>query len=424
MISPPRPSERDPDAHLDARPDARAGTHVALGFPLLALGALAAWFAAGPAPTLEPNGWTLIVLPLICAAYGLLPVPVDARTFFTFEGPTVLLAGLVGGPLAGVLAGVGSGLGDVNAVWRRRSAYAGLAMLQGFAAGLAGEAWGAGHVPLAAAAAAAALAYLALSASGLSLVMLDRGSWNAGRLGRALGLDVVEVTVSAPLVYLLASTFASAPGVSSLAVLSGLAVAVFGAWGITTERALAERERRARLIDPLTGALTRAAFEEAFAREQARVLRGERRSGLIICDLDRFGELNARHGHLGGDQVLRSVVKRIEATLRPGSALSRWGGDELCVLVPGIGTLAELESLCERIRRSVGDDPLALAGVEVSVTISLGATLLADWTTWEQTFARADEALYLAKRTRDASCVLPPLAAGGGTATRELVGVA
>jgi diguanylate cyclase (GGDEF)-like protein len=329
----------------------------------------------------------------------------------------VLLAGLVGGPLAGVLAGIGTGLGDVNAVWRRRSAYAGLAMLQGFAAGLAGEAWSAGRVPLAAAAGSAALAYLALSAAGLALVMLDRGSWNAGRLGRALALDVGEVTVSAPLVYLFATTFASAPGVTSLAVLSGLAVTVFGAWGITTER-----ERRARLIDPLTGALTRTAFEEAFAREQARVLRGERRAGLIICDLDRFGELNERYGHLGGDHVLRSVVKRIEATLRPGSAVARWGGDELCLLVPGIGTLAELESLCERVRRSVAGDPLALGGAQVSVTISLGATLLADWTTWEQTFARADEALYQAKRTRDASCVLPPLAAGGGTATWQLAG--
>lgn len=405
------------------RADSHAGTRVALGFPALALLALGLWVATGPAPQpLSP--WALVVLPVICAAYGFLPLVVDARLYFTFEGPTVILAGLVGGPVAGVVAGVATGLGDVHAVWRRRSAYAGLAMLQGFTAGLAGGGWRSGALPLAAAVALSACAYLAISGAGLALVMLDRGTWSLERLVRALSLDVGEVGVTAPLLLIFAEMFASSPGLTSLGVASGFGVVAFSSWALASERSRAERERRALLADPLTGALSRAAFEDTFAREHARVLRGDRPAGLLICDVDRFGQLNERWGHLGGDQALRFVVERIAAAIRSGDVLARWGGDELCVIAPGIGTLVELEALCEDVRASVADAWLSLDGQHVPVTISVGATLLSDWTAREQTFARADEALYVAKRTRDAVCVLPPLPPGGEEATWQLVGAA
>jgi diguanylate cyclase (GGDEF)-like protein len=376
---------------------------------------------AEPAPP-ELSLWTLVVLPLICAAYGLLPLVVDSRLYFTFEAPTVILAGLVGGPVAGVLAGVGTGIGDVNAVWRRRSAYAGLAMLHGFAAGLTGDGWRSGAIPLAAAVAISAGAYLAISGVGLGLVMLDRGSWNTERLARAIAIDAGELTIAAPLVALLASTFASSPWLTSLAVASGFAVIAFSTWALASERSRAERERLALLTDPLTGALSRAAFEDTLAREHARVLRGDRPVGLVICDVDHFGQLNERFGHLGGDQALRFVVDRIAAAARTGDVLARWGGDELCLIAPGIGALAELEELCERVRSSVADAWLSLDGEHVPVTISIGATLLADWTGREETFARADEALYVAKRTRDAVCVLPPLPPEAEGASWQLVG--
>lgn len=389
--------------------DPRAGTRVALGFPLAALLMLAIWIAGG-APQPEPSLWAFVVLPLLCAAYGLLPLSVDARTSFTFDRPTVLLAGLVGGPLAGVLAGVGTGLGDVDAVWRRRSAYAGLAMLQGYAAGLAGNAWREGAASLVGAVALSGLAYLALQAAGLALVMTDRGSWSLSRLARAWGLDAGELLVAAPMVVVLARTYPTSPALASLAAVSGLGVAAFGAWRLASERAAAAREREARLTDPVTRALSRPAFEDALAREHARVLRGERPAGLVVCDLDRFAELNERHGHLGGDRVLRSVVERLREATRAGEVLARWGGDELCLIVPGAGSLSELEAVCERIRAAVGGHPFSIAGEEVPVTISVGATLLTDACTPEQTFARADEALYVAKRSRNAVCVLAPKA--------------
>ena len=417
MASYSRPSEGEA-APLPAASEPRTGTRVAVGFPLAAVALLSVWVARDPAPP-ELTIWTLIVLPLICAAYGLFPLAIGARTSVTFEAPTVLLAGLVGGPIAGVLAGVGAGLGDVNAVWRRRSAYAGLAMLHGFAAGQVGNTWRAGAIPLVAAVALAGLACIAIGTVGLALVQVDRGVWSMHRLAGAVLVDAGELLVWAPLLVLLARSFSPSPGLTSLALGSALGVVAFGAWALTTQRALVEHERRARLSDPLTGALSRVAFEAALEREHASVLRGERPAGLILCDVDHFRLLNERHGHLGGDDVLRLVVGRVRIATRSADVVARWGGDEVCVITPGTGTLAELESVCEQIRLAVADAPLACGEW---VTVSLGATLLTDRMSPQATFARADEALYAAKRARNAVCVLPPDVPAGEVASWQLAG--
>lgn len=392
--------------------DPRAGTWVALGFPLLATLVAVSWLvASGSEPQFSP--WAFLVLPALCAAYGLFPVVVGTRVVFSFEIPTVILAGLVGGPLAGVLAGMATGLGDVGAVWRRRSTYAGLAMLQGFAAGLAGDAWLAGQVPLAASVVLATGAALAISFVGRALVLVDRQCWPSPWLLQGTVFELAELVVSAPFLVLLAGSFATSPVLVSLAAASALSALAIGTWTLTSQRSPVESERLAQLLDPLTGALSRVAFEAAFAGEQERVLRGERSAGLIVCDIDHFGRFNESFGHLGGDRALRFVVEQIQAATRTGDLVARWGGEEICVITPGIGSLAELEALCERVRESVSAASLALDKERASLTVSVGATLLTDWSTPEETFARADEALYLAKRTRDAVCVLAPKLPGG-----------
>jgi diguanylate cyclase (GGDEF)-like protein len=386
--------------------DPRTGTSVALGFPLLGVAALVAWFGAGlPQPPLDV--WTLFVLPLLCAVYGLFPLLLDRRMYSTFERPTLVLTGLVGGPLAGVLAGVATGLGDVEAVWRRRSAFAGLAMLQGFAAGALGAAWQAGVLPLAPAVVLACLACLAIGAWGFAVVLSVRRCWSRARLVRAIGLDGVELLLAAPLLVLLAGSFHTSPAVTSLAAASALALVGFGVWALTDERSRLAKEREAQLTDRLTGAVSRAGFEDVLVREQARVLRGERPAGILVCDLDHFGLFNELYGHLGGDQALRHVVARINGAVRPMDVVARWGGDEICVLAPRLGTLQETERLAERIRAAVGSSLVDVGDTGARATVSIGGTLLTGRVTPEQAFARADEALYVAKRDRDAICVLP-----------------
>jgi len=401
--------------------DPRAGTRVAVGFPLVAVAVTVSWLiGSGHEP--EFSFWTFLVLPAICAGYGLFPVVLGSRAVFSFELPTVVLTGLIGRPVAGVLAGVATGLGDVGAVWRRRSTYAGLAMLQGLAAGGAGDGWQTGAISLPVAVVIAGGIAFALSIAGHVLVLVDRQSWPSAWLVRGSILELLELVVSCPLLVLLAAASAEAPGLVSLAAASTLAGLALGAWVLSGKSSLVDGEGFVQLLDPLTGALSRVAFEASLAREQERVLRGERSAGLLICDIDHFGRFNERHGHLGGDRALRYVVERIQAGTHGGDLVARWGGEEICVIAPGIGSLAELEALGERIRQSVAAWPLELESEDVSLTISVGATLLADWSTAEETFARADEALYQAKGTRNAVCVLGPWEPGDSRPAWALAG--
>jgi diguanylate cyclase (GGDEF)-like protein len=415
-----RPSEGDDVVRAPATVDARAGTRVAVGFPLVAAAVTVAWLAGqGSAPELTP--WTLLVLPAICAAYGLFSVVLGSRVVFSFEAPTVLLAGLVGGPLAGVLAGIATGLGDVGAVWRRRATYGGVAMLQGFAAGAAGDAWRAGQLRLALAVGIAGLASLAIGLGAKALVLVDRKRWPSPWLVRGGVFELAELLVSAPLLVLLAGTYAQSPGLVCLVAASVLTGVAVGLWAVQTDRAHVEAPL-SQLADSLTGALTRQAFDRALAHEHARVLRGERSAGLVVCDIDHFGRFNEQYGHLGGDRALRFVVQQIQSAVRSIDLVARWGGEEICLITPGVGSLGELEALCERVRASVAEASLPLEGEQVLLTVSVGATLLTDSSTPDETFARADEALYLAKRSRNAVCVLPPAEPAGDRRAWALAG--
>jgi diguanylate cyclase (GGDEF)-like protein len=275
---------------------------------------------------------------------------------------------------------------------------------------------------LPAAVATASVASLAISFAGHALVVLDRQLWPSPWLVRGTLFELAELLCAGPFLVLLAGSFADTPGLVALAAATALAGIAFVTWTLTSERSPVERERTAPLLDPLTGAFSRVAFEAALAREQERVLRGERSAGLLVCDLDHFGRFNERYGHLGGDRALRFAVEMIQTAARAGDLVARWGGEEICLITPGIGSLAELEELCERVRQSVSGASFLVEDERVSLTISIGATLLTDWSTTEETFARADEALYLAKRTRDAVCVLAPKLPGGERTAWALAG--
>jgi len=127
-----------------------------------------------------------------------------------------------------------------------------------------------------------------------------------------------------------------------------------------------------------------------------------------MIDVDHFKEVNDTHRHSGGDIVLRDLVGRISARARSTDLLARWGGEELCLLAPAIGSLTDLETLAEDIRKIVSESTFALPAGEIRVTVSIGGTVLDGSLAQDAILERADEALYVAKRGRDAVCVLPP----------------
>jgi diguanylate cyclase (GGDEF)-like protein len=230
--------------------------------------------------------------------------------------------------------------------------------------------------------------------------------------------DLVEAIVATPLLVLLASNYGDRR-LLVLAVLgSGAAVILLIARALTLQQLVHERERIALLRDWLTGAASRGAFEEALGREWQRVLRGAYPGGLLMIDVDHFKVVNDTHRHAGGDRVLRQLVQRLAASVRGNDVLARWGGEELCVLAPAIGTLADLEGFAERLREAVSQTPFLLPGDEITVTVSIGGTLLDGSLLPAATLERADEALYVAKRRRDAVCVLPPSTPGAAVANQ------
>jgi diguanylate cyclase (GGDEF)-like protein len=148
-------------------------------------------------------------------------------------------------------------------------------------------------------------------------------------------------------------------------------------------------------IDELTSLSNRRHMNEMLAQE-------ERRGGvggttcIALLDIDFFKQINDRHGHAAGDEVLRSFAAAARAELRAGDVLARWGGEEFLLMLPHTGEDAA-QAVVERIRARVG--ALRVEGVSggrrisfsAGLTARRGAEPLAD------TISRADKALYQAK---------------------------
>jgi two-component system cell cycle response regulator len=147
--------------------------------------------------------------------------------------------------------------------------------------------------------------------------------------------------------------------------------------------------------DALTGVLNRGAIVEELEVEAERAAREGSPLGLGMLDIDHFKLVNDTHGHAAGDAVLREVVRRVLAVMRPYDTFGRFGGEEFLVLVPGSGE-RELFAVLERIRKAIGSSPIMVDGHKLVVTVSLGGATRGRESA-DGLIARADDALYTAK---------------------------
>jgi two-component system cell cycle response regulator len=155
------------------------------------------------------------------------------------------------------------------------------------------------------------------------------------------------------------------------------------------------RLARQALTDDLTGLANRRHGAHQLEREVALCVRHGRLLALLRVDVDHFKPVNDSYGHETGDQVLVEVARRLEGAVRGGDELARWGGDEFVAILPDTDKAGALRA-AERLRSSVAAAPVAAAGRELPVTISVG------WAHWagdtpDDLLARADRALYRAK---------------------------
>lgn len=158
-------------------------------------------------------------------------------------------------------------------------------------------------------------------------------------------------------------------------------------------------ERLARLaqFDPLTGLPNRDLFRDRLTQAMQRARRHERLLALLFIDLDNFKDVNDTLGHSAGDQLLKEIGKRLERCLRGEDTVGRLGGDEFTVLIEDLASIEQLQVVLDKLLRELSMG-VPLAGTEVFVTASIGATLypLGDADT-ETLLKQADAAMYQAK---------------------------
>jgi diguanylate cyclase (GGDEF)-like protein len=150
------------------------------------------------------------------------------------------------------------------------------------------------------------------------------------------------------------------------------------------------------VTDPLTGLYNRRLFGEGFEKELNRARRYGLPLGLVMLDLHRFKEVNDKHGHPGGDEVLRAAATTLKKALRTSDSAFRIGGDEFAVLLPQTDADAAL-ALSRRIE-TVFAETLAALPLTVSVSMDHGvATFPLDGEQADELIRVADERLYRLK---------------------------
>lgn len=168
--------------------------------------------------------------------------------------------------------------------------------------------------------------------------------------------------------------------------------------------------------DALTGIFNRRVFNEMFEREWRRCIRYGHNMSLLMFDIDHFKNVNDRYGHPAGDDILRLTAKIIEsAARREGDLVARFGGEEFILLLPDTSSINAFK-IAETIRKNISKECFFYDETEIKITISAGiASMVPDpEADPNRLIRRADEALYLAKRTgRNRVCIYDDVRAEG-----------
>lgn len=148
-----------------------------------------------------------------------------------------------------------------------------------------------------------------------------------------------------------------------------------------------------------TDALTQIYNRRAFDRFMAEVYADKKNmmfSALVLADIDRFKDINDRHGHPVGDLVLQQIARILKANVSSTMRVARTGGEEFAIIVDGLsedGTVA----LADEIRQIIEKSPCQHPGGEAKVTVSMGVCMATEANGPDDLYAKTDQALYASK---------------------------
>ncbi len=149
--------------------------------------------------------------------------------------------------------------------------------------------------------------------------------------------------------------------------------------------------------DALTGLPNRALFHEKLQEAIHWADQSDRVIALLFIDLDGFKQVNDTLGHSVGDQLLKSVARRLVSCLRASDTVARLGGDEFTVILPGSLRLAAVERVATKVIHTLAQ-PFNFNGHSVEISGSVGISLYPDpCHSLEDLIDTADAAMYDAK---------------------------
>jgi len=161
------------------------------------------------------------------------------------------------------------------------------------------------------------------------------------------------------------------------------------------------RARVEALVDPLTRLLNRKGFDQKLDELLRHAATSGGACSVVMMDIDRFKSINDTYGHVMGDRIIQAVAETLRGTVfEPELGVARYGGEEFSLLLPQFDRAAALalaESCLRRIRAMRVPDRRS-QNVMLSVTISAGVTSVLPGDDAASVLARADGALYAAKK--------------------------
>ncbi|MDX9897440.1 MAG: GGDEF domain-containing protein [Spirochaetia bacterium] len=159
------------------------------------------------------------------------------------------------------------------------------------------------------------------------------------------------------------------------------------------------------ITDPKTGLYNHDYFVRRLNEELARSGRQGTQACVFMLDVDHFKWFNDLHGHMAGDVALETLAEALKQATRIGDSVSRFGGEEFCVLAVDCNEASAIE-LAERIRQSIESMSIQYAGQSLSITVSIGSCMLDARVDAKQIIDNADKALYAAKSSGRNCCKL------------------
>ena len=364
------------------------------------MSSLALSLALWPSATDRRSLLLMVLLMLAAAASArLVVITASANLLSAPAFVYVVCAAMLVGPIGALAVGLAYGVLTVTDPPEARVFHAGLGMLQGgLTAAVAAGFQGAGPprdllVESAAVSAACAAVWIAGQA-GMFLARAKpmREFWR-GALPYDAG-DFLVALVFAPALILLEQDVGIVALALFVAVLlaAGLGFRVHRKHLLSLNAEIEELSRR----DSLTGVANRRAFTERLTAERLRAVRSGRPFGLLLLDLDDFKQVNDRHGHLAGDQLLAELARRLQTRLRREDLLARFGGDEFAVIVTEAANREAVETVATALIDATRT-PFTQGQQTLDLSISIGAILADADLDDQQLLQAADAALYQAK---------------------------